>query len=159
MTAEWPEPVERVARALREAGVEARLEELPVETPTAVAAARAVGCALDQIVRSIVLVCDERVVLALVGGEARAVPARVAELAGARRARSASLDEVLVATGFEPGGVAPFPRHPDVRAFLDERLLQRDVLWIGAGSPRHLARIAAADLVRVAGAEIGDVTG
>src|SRR5262249_22140754 len=46
---EWPEPVERVARFLREAGAEARVEEFPAGTPTAEDAARAVGCELAQI--------------------------------------------------------------------------------------------------------------
>ena len=55
----WPEPVERVAAFLREVGAEARLEELPQETPTADGAADAIGCTLSQIVKSLVLVCDD----------------------------------------------------------------------------------------------------
>jgi len=39
----WPEPVERVARTLREAGAESRVEEFPEGTPNAEAAARAIG--------------------------------------------------------------------------------------------------------------------
>ncbi|HKI91111.1 MAG TPA: YbaK/EbsC family protein, partial [Gaiellaceae bacterium] len=75
--AEWPEPVERVAATLREAVVEARLEEFPQGTPTAAAAAEAVGCELSQIVKSLVFVCDGRPVLALVPGDRRADPAKV----------------------------------------------------------------------------------
>ncbi len=41
---EWPEPVERVAAVVRARGIDARLEEFPEGTPTAAAAARAVGC-------------------------------------------------------------------------------------------------------------------
>ena len=55
----WPEPVERVAAFLREAGAEARIEQFEDEAASAKAAAEAVGCTLDQIVKSIVLVCDE----------------------------------------------------------------------------------------------------
>ena len=46
----WPEPVERVAAVLREHAVDARLEEFPDGSPTAEAAARAVGCKLAEIV-------------------------------------------------------------------------------------------------------------
>jgi len=60
----WPEPVERVAAFLREVGAEARLEELPQETPTAEGAADAIGCTLSQIVKSLVLVCDGAPVVA-----------------------------------------------------------------------------------------------
>ena len=51
---EWPEPVERVSAYLRAAGVEARLEEFEAGTPTAEAAAEAVGCEPGRIVKSLV---------------------------------------------------------------------------------------------------------
>jgi prolyl-tRNA editing enzyme YbaK/EbsC (Cys-tRNA(Pro) deacylase) len=144
---------------LRQAGVEARIEELAVETPTADAAAQAVGCELGQIVKTIVLVCDGRVVLALVGGDRRASPTRVAELVGAKRARTASPDEVLQATGFVAGGVAPFPHAPEIQAFLDTALLDNRRVWIGAGLTHHLAGLAPEDLARVAHAEPASVQG
>ena len=68
----WPEPVERVAAYLRSAGAEARLEELESGTATAEDAARAAGCPIDQIVKSIVVLCDGRPVVALVPGDRRA---------------------------------------------------------------------------------------
>ncbi len=142
---------------MRAAQVEARLEELPVETPTVAAAARAVGCEESEIVKSVVFVCDGRAVLALVQGDRRAGPARVAAAAGARSVRTASPVEVLAATGFEAGGVAPFPPNRAVRAFLDEALLRRDAVWVGGGTPRHLARLGVVDLVRIAHAETAAV--
>src|SRR5215208_812194 len=53
----WPEPVQRVSTFLQAAAVEARVEEFPEGTPTAEAAARAVGCEISQIVKSLVFVC------------------------------------------------------------------------------------------------------
>ncbi len=64
MVADWPEPVERVSSFLREAGAEARIHEFPAGTPTAVDAAEAAGCGVDQIVKSLVLICDDRPVVA-----------------------------------------------------------------------------------------------
>ena len=58
MVAAWPEPVERVSSFLREAGAEARIEAFADNTLTAAEAASAVGCDLDQIVKSLVLVSD-----------------------------------------------------------------------------------------------------
>jgi len=75
----WPDPVERVAAFLREVGAEARLEELPEDSPTAEAAADAIGCTLSQIVKSLVLVCDGAPVVAL---DLTSVVPRVALLAG-----------------------------------------------------------------------------
>src|SRR5262245_56744645 len=105
----WPDPVERVARELRAAAIEATVQELPEGTPTAEAAANAVGCGLDRIVKSLVFVADGAYVLAMVPGDRRADEKRVAEVVGAGEIRVARGAEVLEATGFEPGGVAPFP--------------------------------------------------
>jgi len=123
----WPEPVERVARVLREAGVDARLEEFPQGTPTAAAAAKAVGCEPAQIVKSLLFVCDGRPTLALVPGDRRADDAKVAALAGARKARVGNRDEVVAATGFEPGGVAPFPAPGVSRVLLARELLAHEL--------------------------------
>ena len=153
----WPEPVERVAAVLRASAVESRLEEFPEGTPTASAAARAVGCELPQIVKSLVFVCDGRPVLALVPGHLRADAAKVSAAAGAREARVARPEEVVEATGFEPGAVAPFPAPKVARVLIDRSLLRHDLVWIGAGSPRHMAGLAPHDLVRLAKAEIGDL--
>ncbi|HET7572061.1 MAG TPA: YbaK/EbsC family protein [Gaiellaceae bacterium] len=153
----WPEPVERVAAVLRAAGVEARLEEFPQGTPTAAAAAEAVGCAQQQIVKSLLFVCDGRPTLALVPGDRRADLARVAAAAGAKKARVGSRDEVKAATGFEAGGVAPFPAPGVSQVLLARELLLHEEVWIGAGTERHMAGIAPRDLVRVARARPADL--
>jgi prolyl-tRNA editing enzyme YbaK/EbsC (Cys-tRNA(Pro) deacylase) len=156
---DWPEPVERVAAALRAAAVEARLEEFATGTPTAAAAAEAVGSELAQIVKSLVFVADPGFVLALVPGDRRADAAKIASATGSQRARIATPEEVFAATGFEPGAVAPFPAPRVTRVLLDRSLLGHEEVWVGAGSPRHLAGLAPADLARVAGATPADLTG
>ena len=157
MVGGWPEPVERVAAFLRESGAEARLEEFATGTPTAEAAAEAAGCALEQIVKTLVLLCDGRPVVALVPGDRRGDPAKVARAAGAARARVARPEEVVAATGFEPGAVAPFPLPRVERVLVEPALLSHPVVWVGAGSPRHLAMLAPAELVRLTRAEPVDV--
>jgi prolyl-tRNA editing enzyme YbaK/EbsC (Cys-tRNA(Pro) deacylase) len=154
----WPEPVERVAAVLRARAVDARLEEFPGGTPTAKAAARAAGCGADQIVKSLVFVCDGLPVLALVPGDRRADPDRVAAAAGAGYARVASLDEVTAATGFEAGGVAPFPAPGVTRVLLERALLQHSIVWAGAGSEKHMVGLSPVDLARLTQAEIVDIT-
>src|SRR5205823_3976366 len=126
---DWPEPVERVAAVLRAQGVDARLEAFEQPTATAEAAAKAVGCEPAQIVKSLVFVCDGLPVLALVPGNRRADTERVAAAAGARDARVANPDEVLAATGFEAGGVAPFPVPLVARVLIERELLRHEVVW------------------------------
>lgn len=153
----WPEEVERVAAFLREAGVEARVEEFAEGTPTAEDAARAVGCALGQIVKSLVFDCDGRAIVVLVPGDRRADRAKIAEAAGCKAAKIAGPDQVKEATGFAPGAVAPFPLPSVERVFVDRSLLKHRVVWIGAGSERHMAAVSPPDLVRLARAEATDV--
>jgi prolyl-tRNA editing enzyme YbaK/EbsC (Cys-tRNA(Pro) deacylase) len=149
----WPEPVERVAAHLREAGVEARLEELESGTATAEDAARAAGCVLGQIVKSIVVLCGDRPVLVLVPGDRRVDLTKVARAAGAAEARIARGPEVEQATGFTPGAVAPFPLPGIDRVLIDQSLLSHDVVWIGAGSDRHIAALTPSALARLARAQ------
>ena len=157
MSAPWPESVERVAAVLRAASVNARVEAFATDTPTAEDAARAAGCSIAQIVKSIVLVCDGRPVVALVPGDRRVDRRKVAARAGAAKARIASAEEVLAATGFEAGAVAPFPL-PGVSLVLVEQLmLGHDVLWVGAGSRSHLAAVGPHDLVTLSGARPADL--
>jgi prolyl-tRNA editing enzyme YbaK/EbsC (Cys-tRNA(Pro) deacylase) len=153
-----PGPVQRVAAFLVEARAEARLEEFSAGTPTAEDAARAAGCELGQIVKSLVFDCDGKHVVVLVPGDRRADATMVAAAAGCTRARVARPQAVVAATGFEPGAVAPFALPRGIDAVLVERmLLARDVVWVGAGSERHMAGLTPAELVRLARARAVDV--
>jgi prolyl-tRNA editing enzyme YbaK/EbsC (Cys-tRNA(Pro) deacylase) len=151
---EWPEPVRRVASFAREAGAEVRIEEFAAATPTAQDAAKAVGCELGAIGKSIVFDCDGRIVVALIPGDRRADPAKIARNAGADRAQILPPAEVEAATGFPPGAVAPFPLSH--RVLVDRLLLTHSVVWVGAGTDRHMAGLSPAELVRLTRGESVD---
>lgn len=136
--------------------MEARIEEFSEGTPTAVDAARAAGCKLGQIVKSVVVACDARFVVVLTPGDRRADVEKVGHAAGCAKARVASPDEVLVATGFTAGAVAPFPLARVDRVYVDRGLLGHKRVWVGAGSPNHMAALSPADLVRLARAHAMD---
>ena len=154
----WPEPVGRVAEALERAGIDARVEEFSEGTPTAGAAAKAVGASRAEIVKSLVFVCDGRPTLVLVPGDRRADENKVAQAAGARYARVARPDEVRAATGFEPGGVAPFPAPGVSRVLMAGELLAHERVWVGAGSERHMAGLSPLDLMRLTNARTADLS-
>jgi len=157
VVAAWPEPVERVSSFLRESGAEARIQEFPDGTPTAADAAAAAGCSLGQIVKSLVLVCDGKPVVALVPGDRRGDTGKIAQALGASSVRIANAHEVEEATGFGPGAVAPFPLPKVDVVLMDTELLRHPLVWAGAGSPRHILGIAPSELMRVARARPMDV--
>jgi Cys-tRNA(Pro) deacylase len=153
----WPEPVERVAAVLRAAGVDARLEEFPEGTKSAKDAAAAVGCELSQIVKTLVVVADGAFVLVLIPGDERLDERAVAVALPAREVRIATAPEVVQATGFDPGGVAPFPQTGAVGALIERSLFRHQVVWVGAGSGRHVAGLAPGELARLARARTVDL--
>jgi Cys-tRNA(Pro) deacylase len=153
----WPPPVDRVAETIAAARIEARIEEFKTATPTAEDAAAAAGAELEQIVKSLLFACDGRWVLVMVPGDRRADRDKLAAAAGCERVKTGSPEDVERVTGFEAGGVAPFPL-PGVHVVLIERtLLSQDVVWIGAGSRRHMAAIAPSELARLARARAVDL--
>ena len=154
----WPEPVARVAEVLQRAGVDARVEEFPEGTPTASAAAKAVGASRAQIVKSLVFISDGRPTLALVPGDRRADETKIAVATGAKAARVAKPEEVVASTGFEPGGVAPFPTPGISQVLIAEELLAHERVWIGAGSEYHMAGLSPVDLLRLTQARTADLT-
>jgi prolyl-tRNA editing enzyme YbaK/EbsC (Cys-tRNA(Pro) deacylase) len=157
MSEPWPEPVERVSAVLRAAAVDARIEQFDEGTPTARDAAKAVACELSQIVKTLVFVCDGSFVLALVPGDRRADENAVAAAVGASTARVGKADEVVRATGFEPGGVAPFPQVEVSQTLIDSSFFAHSVVWIGAGTSYHMASLPPAELARLANARTFDL--
>jgi prolyl-tRNA editing enzyme YbaK/EbsC (Cys-tRNA(Pro) deacylase) len=153
----WPDPVERVAAFLRTAGAEARLEEFESATPSAKDAADAIGCALEQIVKSLVFVCDSRPVLALLPGDRRADPVKIALEAEAGDARVARPTEVVEVTGFAPGGVSPVPPPAGTLVLVERTLISSPVVWIGGGSDRYMAMLSPNELVRLTGGSLVDI--
>ena len=135
---------------LKRAGIDARVEEFPEGTPTAGAAAKAVGASRAQIVKSLVFVCDGRPTLVLVPGDRRADENKVAVAAGTRYARVARPDEVRAVTGFEPGGVA--------QVLMAGELLGHERVWVGAGSERHMAGLSPLDLARLTKARAAELS-
>jgi prolyl-tRNA editing enzyme YbaK/EbsC (Cys-tRNA(Pro) deacylase) len=154
----FPEPVERVSAFVRDAGAEARIQEFPDGTHTAQNAADAVGCELAQIVKSLVFVCDELRVVALVPGDRRGDPGKVARAVDADEARVAKPREVEHATGFAPGAVPPFPLPNVDLVLIDPAFFRHPLVWAGAGSPKHVLGMAPGELARLARARPLDIS-
>jgi prolyl-tRNA editing enzyme YbaK/EbsC (Cys-tRNA(Pro) deacylase) len=148
-----PGAIERFLDHADRVGLSVEVQRFPEGTKTAVDAARAVGCDLGQIVKSLVFVGDGEVFVALTSGRNRADPARLAQLVGASGVRTATADEARAATGYAIGGTPPFGYPKPVRVFIDEELMGYPVVWAAAGTPDSVFPIAPTALVTAAGAE------
>jgi prolyl-tRNA editing enzyme YbaK/EbsC (Cys-tRNA(Pro) deacylase) len=149
--------IDRFLEAASVLGHPVEVRRFPEGTKTAQDAARAIGCEVGQIVKSLVFMADDRPLLALTSGANRVDLGRLAELAGARTVRRATPEEARAATGFAVGGTPPFG-HPDrVRTVLDRDLLAFDEVWGAAGSPDSVFAATPAELRRTALAEVVDL--
>ncbi len=148
-----PEPVARVSAYLAAAGAEARIEQIPATCESAQDAADAVGCTLGQIVEVVALVCDRSSVVALVPADLTVDPHRVARLVGASSGRAATDEEAGRMTGFVTGTAAPFPLAAVHHILVERRVLQHRVVWVRAGSDRHLVSFAPRELLRLSRAQ------
>ena len=144
----------RVAEAGRRAGLELEVRRFPEGTRTAEDAARAIGCDVAQIVKSLVFMADRRPVIALVSGADRVDTERLAAAAEVAAARRASGDEARTATGFAIGGVPPFGHARELTVLVDPGLLEHELLWAAAGLPDAVFPIRPDDLVRVSGGRV-----
>ena len=116
------------------------------ETRTVEDASRSVG-APEEILKTLVLLADDKPVIALMSGPNRIDLKKVKILLKARKVSMAKAEWVLHHLGFEVGGVPPvgFPSMPC--ALIDEDLFRFGTVWAAAGTdhsffpvdPRQLA--------------------
>jgi prolyl-tRNA editing enzyme YbaK/EbsC (Cys-tRNA(Pro) deacylase) len=127
--------VSRVVAAGAARGLVVEPVSFPHDTRTAADAAAAVGCDVAQIVKSLVFDAGGEPVLFLVSGANRVdldVAAGAAGVAGLSRADA---DRAKAVTGFSIGATPPLGHSSPLPVFMDEDLLEHDVVWAAAGRP------------------------
>src|SRR5207237_3134631 len=128
----WPPEVERVAAFLRTAGVEGRLEEIPADE------AEAPGPAI----RARTYECDGRAVVVLIPADREVDQEKLstaAQCAVARRVETPA-----------------FPYRNAV-VLVDRLIFSEHMMWIDAGSARHFAALAPAQIAVLTGAATADL--
>ena len=111
--------------------------EFPEGTRTAQDAAAAIGCTVGQIVKSLVFSGADsgKPYLLLVSGANRVNEKGVAAHLGERLKRP-DADAVRTLTGYAIGGIPPFGHATPLATYMDCDLLQYDVIWAAAGTPK-----------------------
>ena len=152
-----PDASMRFLESADEIGLNLEIHHFPDGTRTSADAAAAVGCELSAIAKSLVFMADERPVVAILSGDHRLDPGKLAKAAGAARARRASLDEAREATGYAAGGTPAFGYPKPLPVFLDTGLRRHDEVWSAAGTPTTVYPIRLADLMEASGAQLADL--
>jgi Cys-tRNA(Pro) deacylase len=141
----------KVAEAATALDLSITIEEFDAGTRTAEDAAKAIGCTVAQIVKSLLFVVDGRPTMALVSGANRLDEKK---LAGAcevsrKKVKRSDAETAREATGFTIGGVPPFGHTRQLPTYIDQDLMQFDLVWAAAGTPNAVFSVRPQDLVRV----------
>ena len=150
--------VQRVALALRAAGIDSPIVELPGAAHTAKLAAQFLGCELGQIANSLVFrgLASNGAILVMSSGARRVDTAKLAAVAGEEIGK-ADADFVRAATGLAIGGVAPVGHTGQLRTFVERSLATWPEIWAAAGHPSTVFRLTYPELVRITGGREVDV--
>jgi prolyl-tRNA editing enzyme YbaK/EbsC (Cys-tRNA(Pro) deacylase) len=146
---------QRVQALLKAAGLGCTVVEMDQTTRSAQDAARAVGCEVGQIAKSLVFegVETHAPVLVITSGANRVDEARLGRAVG-ERVRKADADLVRRATGFAIGGVPPLGHAEPLQIFIDEDLLRHAAIWAAAGTPRAVFRLTPQELQQITGGRV-----
>ena len=110
----------------------------------------------EKIVKSIVMIDSNGVpLLAILRAQNKLSFRKIKQLLSVNDVRLASAEEVLNASGFPAGGVAPF--NPITRTLLDPTVLTIETCFVGGGDVDKLLEVRTRDIVEIMRPRIADI--
>ena len=149
--------IDRFLGEAEASGLDIEVQRYPDGTRTAADAAAAVGCKIDQIVKSLVFMADVRPILILCSGARRVDEEKLAEYIGTE-IRIAGASEVRAATGYAIGGTPPLGHTVPLKTVVDPHLMEFEEIWAAAGTPDSVFPIQPKELVKATSGAVVAVT-
>ena len=136
--------------------IAAQILPMTEDTPTVPAAARALGVAEDQIIKSLVFLVDGQPALVIAYGTGRVDDRLIAGHygVGRKRVKMARPDQALDLTGYIVGSMPPFGHQTRLRTLVDPGVTRQAEIFGGGGEINAMLRLAPQELLRVTGAEL-----
>jgi Cys-tRNA(Pro) deacylase len=149
---------QKVQDALHDLGFDLTVIEHAESTRTAQEAADHVGVTLGQIVKSLIFKgkTSDKPILVLTSGANRVDEKRIKAYAGEKIVR-AEPDFVRAVTGYAIGGIPPIAHVQPIETYLDEDLLQYDLIWAAAGTPNAVFELTPSDLQKMTGGQVAKI--
>lgn len=135
---------------LKRQGIETNVVEMSDSTRTAEEAAKAIGCQVAQIVKSLIFrtKTTHRPILVLASGVNRVNEKKISLACGEELVK-ADADFTRTVTGFAIGGIPPVGHLNKIETYIDEELLQLSKLWAAAGTPHAVFHLDSAVLANL----------
>ncbi len=158
MSKELSSNARRVRDTLEAMGFTFKVAELPASTRTAGDAAKAIGCQVQNIAKSLVFEGKNTgsPILVIASGTNRVDEEKLSLLAG-EQIEKANADFVRQHTGFAIGGVSPVGHIKNLDTFIDEDLFNYELIWAAAGTPHAVFELKPADLLKMTNGKVVDV--
>ena len=143
----------RVEAVAKEKGLDIEVRRMPQSTRTATDAAKACGCSVAQIVKSLIFEGEQSgaLLLLLVSGAHEVDLELAAEIIGERPIRT-NPKRVRAETGFAIGGVAPIGHLHPIDTWMDTSLHNHELVWAAAGAPDAVFAVSPSALKAAVGA-------
>ena len=150
MIAKLKASAQKVQEALNAHNLSCEVVQMKDTTRSAEDAARAVGCQVGQIVKSIVFEGKQshQPILVATSGANR-VNEKAVRQSISEPVKIAKPDFVRQMTGFAIGGVPPVGHDHALKILIDEDLLQYDEIWAAAGTPNAVFKLTPVDLKKI----------
>ncbi|MGC8587263.1 MAG: YbaK/EbsC family protein [Candidatus Micrarchaeia archaeon] len=144
-------------------------KELPIEikvfegesTRTSELAANALGCTVAEIAKSIAFNCvvngERRPVVVVISGDKKVDIEKLRKKLNASAVEIMKPEEVKQETGYQIGGVPPFPHRNGVAVVLDKSLLKFSMIWAAAGAPNAIMAMKPSVLSNLLRIEVADL--
>jgi len=127
--------------------------EFELPTPCSVSAARAVGCSVAEIAKSILFIVGGQPVLVVTSGDMKVKSSLLKQALGrSGKVRLPEADDVLQHTGFAPGGVCPFLLPEQLPVLLDRSLRRFATVYPAAGNDFSAVPLSVERLLELTGA-------
>lgn len=149
---------QKIQNFLDKLGLPIEIKEFSESTKTSIDAAKAIGCDVSQIAKSILFRTAEtkRPILVIASGSNRinekSIERKIKEVI-----KKADAEFVKDKTGFSIGGVAPFGYDNKIQIFIDKDLMNYDKIWAAAGTPHSVFSLKPEQLLKISKGEIIDI--
>jgi prolyl-tRNA editing enzyme YbaK/EbsC (Cys-tRNA(Pro) deacylase) len=127
-------------------------------TPNSRAAAKAVGCSVGEIAKSILVLIGGQPVMVVTSGDVKLKNAKLKQMTGLTgKVRLPEADDVVRHTGYAPGGVCPFLLPPGIRVLIDTSMRRFSKVYAAAGNDHSAVPVTVDELIAVTGGTEVDV--
>lgn len=158
MNRELSGSAKKIQNFLIDNGFSCEVKELPDSTRTAEEAAKAIGCEVAQIAKSLIFIdkASGDPILIIASG-ANQVDVKKIEQSKGRHLVKADGKFVKERVGFAIGGVPPVGHNEKIITFLDPSLKNYDWIWAAAGTPFAVFQLSSHEIQKMTDGEFIDL--